>query len=140
MLPSHNRDALRRADCLAEHAPHAAGSPFVADGEPVAAPESRRERPGLFGVLERNRSREILEQSQTVRHVKRQVPEKVRGSDFQAGEDLRDIQLFPKRQLPPAHHLDGHQEAPLKKVSTKAVTSMFATEIGNSPSQPSRIS
>jgi hypothetical protein len=104
VLPSHNGDALGRADCLAEHASHAAGRPLISNGEPVAAPESRLERPALFGVLEGGRSWEELEQSQAVRHVKRKVPEKMCGGDLKAAEDLRNIKLFPKSQLSPANN------------------------------------
>ena len=43
VLSSHNGDALRRTDCLAEHAPYTTGRSLVPDGEPVPAPESRRE-------------------------------------------------------------------------------------------------
>ena len=81
----------------------------------MAAPESRRERSGLFGVLEGDRRGKVLEQSEAVRHVKEQVPEQVRKRDLEAAEDLRHIKLFPKRQLPPADHLDGHQAPPRKE-------------------------
>jgi len=77
VLPSHDGDALRRTDGLAEHAPHAARSSVFSDGEPVTAPESRRKRPGLFRVLEGDRSSEVLEQSDAVRGVKKKVPEEV---------------------------------------------------------------
>src|SRR5260370_30378029 len=82
VLPGHNRDALRWADCLAEHAPNAAGSALLPEGESVAAPESCRERPRLFRILEGDRSGQTLEQSHAVRHVKRKISEEVRGGDL----------------------------------------------------------
>jgi hypothetical protein len=75
----------------------------------VAAPESERERPQLFRVLEGDRSSEVFEQSQAVHRVKKKVSEKVRARDPETAGDLRKIELFPKSQVAPAEHLDGHE-------------------------------
>ena len=103
MLPGHDGDALRRADGLAQHAAHAARRPIVSDGQPVAAPESERERPRLFGILEGDRRPEVREQPHAVRRVEKQIPEEVRRGDLEAAEDLRNVELFPDRQLTPAN-------------------------------------
>ena len=140
VFAGNDRDALRRADGLAQHAPDAAGSAFLPDGEAMAAPESPRERPGLFGILERRRSRKVLEHSHAVRRVKKQIPEKVHGGDSEAADDLRNVQLFPERELAPPENFYAHQDLPPKNASASAVTSTLATAIGNSPFQPSVIS
>src|SRR2546423_151143 len=112
VLAGHNGDASGWADGLAEHATHAARRPFLPDGELVTAAESRLECPGLFGVLRGDGSCEVLEQAQTVRRMKPKVPDKVCGGDLQAAHDLRNVELFPERQLAPANHLDCHQDLP----------------------------
>jgi pimeloyl-ACP methyl ester carboxylesterase len=140
VLPSHNGDALRRTDGLAEHASDAARGSIFPDSEPMAAPESRREQPRLFRVLGRDRRSKMLEPSDAVRRVEKQVPEQVYGRDLQAADDLRHVELFPERQLAPVEHLDGHDNQSMKKTNTAAVTSALTTAIGNSPSQPSRMS
>ena len=75
-----------------------------------------------------------------MRGVKKQVAEEVAEGHLQAADDLRDVELLPERQLPPAHDFDSHQNPSTKIAIAKAVTTTLATEIGNRPSQPSRIS
>ena len=72
--------------------------------------------------------------------VQKKAPEEMREGDFETADDLRNIELFPESQLAPAKHFDGHQDLPLERANTEAVKRTLTTEIGNSPSQPNRIS
>src|SRR5262249_14640867 len=136
VLSRHDGDALRGTHGLAEHAPYAAGRTLLANREPVAASEPPSERPRLFRILESDGSREALEQAQAVRRVKKKVPEKVCGGDLEPAQNLRNIELLPESQLAPMEYLYRHQDAPLKKNNTEAVTTTLATAIGKSPLQP----
>src|SRR5436309_15835426 len=51
MITRHNRDALGRANCFAEHASHTTRSVIFTAGQPVTAAKTRHERPKLFGKL-----------------------------------------------------------------------------------------
>jgi hypothetical protein len=108
MLTSHDCDASRRADRLTEHASDTARAAVVTQGKPVAASESKRERPQLFRVLKGDRASEVFEESQAVHRVKKKVPEKVLARDPETAGDLRKIKLFPKRRVAPAEHFDSH--------------------------------
>src|SRR5207249_206205 len=109
VLAGNDGNAAGRAHRLAEHAPHAARGPVFPDGQPVAAPESGRERPRLFGVLKRDGSTEVVEQSQAVRGMEKKVAHQMRCGDLEAADDLREVKLFPDSQLTAAQHLDGHR-------------------------------
>jgi hypothetical protein len=78
----------------------------------VAAPESPSQRPGLFRILESDGSRKVIQQTHTVRGVKKEIPKEVRGGDFETAENLWNIQLFPKSQLASGDYLDTHHSAP----------------------------
>src|SRR3989441_6235751 len=66
VLTGHDGDALGRTNCLAEHAPHAAGRVILAEGEPVAAAEPRHEWSELLGKLDGRRGGKVLETAETV--------------------------------------------------------------------------
>jgi hypothetical protein len=72
--------------------------------------------------------------------VKKQIPEKVRRGDLEAGENLRDVKLFPESQLTPPKDFDSHEGHPLTNARADAVSNTLATEIGKSPSHPNRMS
>src|SRR5882672_10527229 len=61
VLTGHDGDALGRANCLAEHASHAARGVIVAEGEPVATAEPRHEWPEFLRILDGRRGRKVLE-------------------------------------------------------------------------------
>src|SRR5439155_17647135 len=108
VLTGHDGDALGRAHCLAEHAPHAAGGVILAEGEPVAAAEPRHEWPELLGILDGRRGGKVLETAQQVSRVEKEVTEEVGKGDLETAEDLRDVEPFPESQLGPADNSYGH--------------------------------
>ena len=76
-------------------------------------------------------------------NMKKQVAEEVDGGDFEAGQDLGDVELLPESQLGPVDNFLGHQDfPPIRSIitSTMAVTITFAMAIGKSPFQPSFMS
>ena len=81
--------------------------------------------------------RTTLEAAKLVGGVKKQVSKEMPEGDLQTVKDLRNVKLFPKGQLTPPDnsYRCSHQRPPSKTTST-AVTTTFATEIGNSPFQP----
>jgi len=99
MLARHNSDALGRAHCFAEHAPDAPRRVVLAHGKPVAASESRHERPELLGILDGSRGGKVLQVAHEVDRVEQEISEEVPERDLKAAGDLGDIKLFPKRQL-----------------------------------------
>src|SRR5260370_31420203 len=108
MLTGHDGNALGGANCLAEHAAHAARGPILAEGEPVAAPEPRHEPPEFLGKLNGCRGGKVFETAQEVSCVEKEVAEEVGKCDLETAEDLRDVDLFPESQLVPADNSYGH--------------------------------
>jgi hypothetical protein len=72
--------------------------------------------------------------------VKKEVPEEVCRRDLQTADDLRSIGFSHRVSSRLRTTFTAMSDQSLKKVKTDAVTSTLATEIGNSPSQPNRMS
>ena len=78
----------------------------------------------------------MLEATQKVGRVQKEVAEEVGKGDLKAAEDLWEVEIFPESQLAPADNFYGHEGTSPKKTSTTAVTTTLATAIGNSTFQP----
>src|SRR5207249_10118393 len=64
MLTRHNRDALGRANCFAEHAPHATRSVIFTAGPPVTPAKTPHERTKPFRKLIRHNRRKVPESAE----------------------------------------------------------------------------
>ena len=78
----------------------------------------------------------MLEATDEVEDVKKKISEEMGRGDFEAAQDLRNVELFPESQFGSADYFYGHHDASPKKTSTTAVTTTFATAMGKSPFQP----
>src|SRR5207245_10329093 len=119
--------AGRRAHVLAQPARPAARRAVLAPHEPVKRSQTRRVRPPLLGILDRDRAPRGLP-SERVREVEAHVAKEVGGREGKPREHLHEIEAMEQ----------PHARPPQSR-SPIAVTTMFKIDSGKSPSQPRRI-
>src|SRR4249919_2215290 len=118
MFARHDGDALRRTNRFAQHATDTAWAVILAQSQPVAAPVPRHEWPHFFRKLNRRRGGPVLQAAELVSRVQKEIAEKMCKRDFEAADDLWDVELFPERQFASADNFhNSHQRTPPKNVS-----------------------
>ena len=72
--------------------------------------------------------------------VEKEIAEEVGKSDLETANNLGYVEILPESRFVPADNHYGHYDTFPKMLSIAAVTTMLATESGNSPFQPSFMS
>jgi len=110
MLPTHNIDAVSRADRFAHHAGHAARGTILAPGQAVQGPQAGREGSPFLRVLIGHASSQMPDQAEAMSDVNQKVSKEMAGRQAKCLQDLQDVDSFPKCEVS-LNLFDGHLTA-----------------------------
>ncbi len=99
MLPTHNIDAVSRADRFTHHAGHAARGTILAPGQAMQGPQAGREGSPFLRVLIGHASPKMPDQTEAMSDVNEKVSKEMAGGQAKGLQDLQDGDSFPKCEV-----------------------------------------
>jgi len=99
MLPTHNIDAVSRADRFTHHTGHAARRTILASGQTMQGPQARGEGSPFLRILIGHASPQMPDQAEAMSDVNEKISKEMAGGQAKGLQDLQDEDSFSKCEV-----------------------------------------